>query len=94
MVNILRRLDGDASLLLVLPGVSGSGLASLGGGNDTSLSHQGVSQGGLAVIHVGDHGHVPDVGLLVHTFSHLVHSKVHLEKEKIKNRVKVMPEGK
>ena len=33
------RLDGDASLLFILSGISGSGLASLGGGNDTSFSH-------------------------------------------------------
>merc|ERR1712119_47538 len=67
------RLDGDTSLLFILPGVSGSGLASLGGGNDTSLGYQGVGQGGLAVVHVGDHGHVPDIGFFVRTFSHLVH---------------------
>ena len=30
-------LDGDASVLLVLPSVSGPGLSSLGGGDDTSL---------------------------------------------------------
>merc|ERR1719429_566336 len=70
-------LDGDTSLLLILPGVSGSRLSCLGGGDDTSLGHQGVSQGGLAVVHVGDHGHVPDVPLLVHTFSHLIYCKVH-----------------
>ena len=38
-----------------------------------------VGQGGLAVVHVGNHGHVPAVGLLVHAFFHPVHSKVHLE---------------
>merc|ERR1719320_2227196 len=37
----------------------------------------GVGQGGLAVVHVRDDGHVPDVGLLVHTFSHLVYCEVH-----------------
>ena len=63
----LRGLDGDTSLLLVLPGVSGPGLSGLGGGDDTSLGHQRVCQGGLAVVHVGNHGHVPDVPLLVHT---------------------------
>merc|ERR1719328_979774 len=79
-------LDGDASLLLVLPGVSGSGLSSLGGSNDTSLGYQGVCQGRLAVVHVGDHGHVPDVPLLVHTCSHLVYCEVHhLELQKIRS---------
>ena len=78
----LRGLDGDASLLLVLPGVGGPALSGLGGGDDTGLGHQGVGQGGLAVIHVGDHGHVPDVPLLVHAFSHLVYCEVHLKVER------------
>lgn len=30
------------------------------------------------MIHVGDHGHVPDVGLLVHDGPDLIHSEVHL----------------
>ena len=72
-IQTLRGLDGDAPLLLVLPGVRGPGLPGLGGGNDTSLGHQGVRQGGLAVVHVGNHGHVPDVSLLVHTYSDLVY---------------------
>ena len=80
----LRGLDGDASLLLVLPGIGGPALSGLGGGDNTGLGHQGVGQGGLAVIHVGDHGHVPDVPLLVHTLSHLVYREVHLNKVKIK----------
>ena len=74
----LRGLDGDTSLLFVLPGVSGPGLSGLGGGDDTSLGHQRVCQGGLAVVHVGNHGHVSDVPLLVHAFSHLVYCEVHL----------------
>ena len=80
----LRRLDGDTSLLLILPGVRGSGLSGLGGGDDAGLSHQGVGQGGLAVVHVGNHGHVPDVPLLVHTLSHLVYREVHLQRHKHK----------
>ncbi len=69
----LRGLDGDTSLLLILPCVGGPGLASLGSGDNSRLRHQGVREGGLAVIHVGDHGHVPDVFLLVHAYSHLVY---------------------
>ena len=33
---------------------------------------QGVVEGGLAVVDVRDDGHVPDVLLLDHAFSHLV----------------------
>ena len=76
----LRGLDGDTSLLLILSCISGAGLASLGGSDDASLGHQGVGQGGLAVVHVGNHGHVPDVPLLVHTLSHLVYREVHLQR--------------
>ena len=74
----LRWLDGDTSFLFILSGISGSALSCLGSGDDTGLSHQGVGQGGLAVVHVGNHGHVSDVPLLVHAFSHLVYCEVHL----------------
>ena len=37
-----------------------------------------ISQGGFAVIDVGNHGHVPDVKLVVHDGSHLLGGKVHL----------------
>ena len=87
----LRGLDGDASLLLVLPGVGGPALSGLGGGDDTGLGHQGVGQGGLAVVHVGNHGHVPDVPLLVHTLSHLVYREVHLDKVKIRTWKREIP---
>ena len=73
-----RGLDGDAPLLLVLSGVGGAGLPGLGGGDDPGLGHQRVGQGGFAMVHVGDHGHIPDVVLLVHAFSHLVYRKIHL----------------
>ena len=46
---------------------------------DNHLGDQGVGEGRLAVVHVGDHGHVPDILLLVHTCPHLVDSEVHLE---------------
>ena len=35
--DILRGLDGDAAVLLVLPGVGGPGLPGLGGGDDAGL---------------------------------------------------------
>ena len=47
-------------------------------GRGVHLGDQRVCEGGLAVVHVGNHGHVPDVLLLVHTFSHLVSCEVHL----------------
>ena len=37
-----------------------------------------ISQGGFAVIDVSNHGHVPDVELVVHDGSHLLGGKVHL----------------
>lgn len=37
-----------------------------------------VCQGGFAVIDVGNHGHVPDVELVVHDGTHLLGGKVHL----------------
>ena len=44
---------------------------------DVHLCHQGVREGGLAMVHMGDHRHVPDVLLLVHALPHLVHREVH-----------------
>merc|ERR1711936_59900 len=65
-------LDGDATVLLILPGVGGPGLASFRSCDDTSLGDEGIGEGGLAVVDVRNHGHVPDVLLLVHAFPHLV----------------------
>ena len=75
----LRGFDGDASLLLVLPGVGGPGLTSLGSGNDTGLGQKGIGQSGLAVVHVGNHGHVADVVPLVHDATDLVDGEINLE---------------
>ena len=47
--------------------------------NDTNLGDKRVGESGLAVVDVGDHGHVPDVLLFVHAFSHLVGCEVDLE---------------
>lgn len=74
----LRRLDGNATLLLILAGVGETSLTGLGTGNNTSLGDQGVSQGGLAVIHVSDDGHVADVTLLVHQATDFVDGEVDL----------------
>lgn len=73
-------LDGDAPVLLVLASVREAGLASVLGGDDTCLGHQGVGQRGLAVVHVRDHGHVPDVVLLVHDLPKLVRREVNLSR--------------
>ena len=81
-----RGLDGDAPLLLVLPGVGGAGLAGLGGGDDTGLGQERVGQGGLAVIDVGDDGHVPDVVLPVHDGPDLGDGEIHLGEGNIEMR--------
>lgn len=65
-------LDGNTTLLLVGTSICGSGVTSLGGGNDTSFGQQGVGQGRLAVIDVGNDGHVTDIGGLVHQLPDLV----------------------
>lgn len=74
-----RGFDGDAPFLLVLAGVGEPGLPGACRGDDAGLAHQGIRQRGFAVVHVGDHGHVPDVGLFVHDGPYLVYCEVHLE---------------
>lgn len=76
----LRRLDGDASVLLILASIGETSLAGAGSGDDTGLRHQRVRQRRLAVIDVSDDGHVADVPLLVHHPSDLVYGKIHLRK--------------
>jgi len=78
VAGLLRRLDGDAALLLILAGVGETGLTGLGSGNDTSLGHERIGQGGLAVVNVGNHGHVADVPLLVHEATDFVDGEVDL----------------
>lgn len=68
-------LDGDTTLLLVGTGIRGTSITSLGGGDDTSLGQQRVGQGRLAVIDVGNDGHVTDIGGLVHEPTDLVDSE-------------------
>lgn len=79
MARYSRGLDGDASVLLVLAGVGEASLPRAGAGDDTGLGHQGVRQSRLAVVDVGDDGHVPDVLLLVHHPTDLVHGEIHLQ---------------
>ena len=74
----LRRLDGDASFLLVLPGVSEPGFPSSAASNDARLTDQRVRQCRLPVIHMSNDGHVADVGPLVHDSTDLWHRKVTL----------------
>ena len=79
MKNYSRRLDGDTTFLFVLSSIRETGLSSLGTSDDTGFGHEGIGQGGLAVIDVGNHGHVPDVLLLVHESTNLVDREVHLK---------------
>ncbi|KAI6769124.1 hypothetical protein HG531_010228 [Fusarium graminearum] len=65
-------LDSDTTLLFVGTSIGGSGITSLGGGNDTGLGEKRVGQGRLAVIDVGNNGHVTDIGRLVHKLPNLV----------------------
>ncbi|KAI6748621.1 hypothetical protein HG530_015394 [Fusarium avenaceum] len=65
-------LDGDTTLLFVGTRIGGSGISSLGSGNDTSLGEKRVGQGRLAVVDVGNNGHVTDIGRLVHKLTDLV----------------------
>ena len=76
-----RGLDGDATLLFVLPGVRDPRLSGLGRGDDAGLGDERVRQGGLSVINVRDDGHVADVVLLVHDRPDLVDREVHLRPE-------------
>jgi len=69
-------LDGDASFLFVLSGVSESGLTGLAASDDTSFTDKRVSKGRLAVIDVSDDGHVSDVLLLVHDLTDLIYRKI------------------
>ena len=51
---------------LNIPGVGETHLTGLGTGNDTSLGHERVGKGRLAVVDVGNNRHVTDVGGAVH----------------------------
>ncbi len=74
----LRWLNGDAPLLFIFSGVSKSGLSCTCRSNNTGFAHQGISESRFAMVHMGDHRHVPDVGLFVHDLPNLVYREVHL----------------
>lgn len=78
-------LDGNTTLLLVCTSICCSGFTSLCGGNDTSLGQQGVGQGRLAVIDVGNDGHVSDIGGLVHQRPDLVDCEAIMVKATVSN---------
>ena len=69
-------LDGDTTFLLVFSSISSSGISSLIGRDDTSLSDKRVCQGTLTVVDVSNDGHVPDLVSLVLTLSELVNGEV------------------
>ena len=74
-----RGLNGDSPLLFISSRISGSLPTGLGTGDDPSLTQQGVSQSGLAVVHVGDHRHVTDVMPLAHNGVEFVDTAHHLQ---------------
>lgn len=71
-------LDGDTTLLLVGTSIGCSCITRLCGGNDTGFGKKRVGQGRLAVIDVGNDGHVTDIGGLVHKGPNLVDGEAKL----------------
>ena len=47
----------------------------------THLGDERIGEGRLAMVDVGNHGHVPYVLLLVHAFPHLVCCEVNLQRD-------------
>eukprot|EP00754_Rhynchopus_humris_P009966 Rhum_TRINITY_DN14106_c0_g1::Rhum_TRINITY_DN14106_c0_g1_i1::g.69326::m.69326 len=72
-----RRLDRDATLLLVRTRVRQTRVTGLRHGDDTGGGHKRVRQRGLAVVNVGNHGHVTDLVGEVHDLTDLVNGEVH-----------------
>ena len=70
------RLDGNATFLFVLTGISGAGIASRFAGNDTGFSNKRVREGGLSMVDVSDDGHVSDLISLVHDLTDLLNGEV------------------
>lgn len=73
------RLDGNTTLLLVGTGIGRTSITRLCGRDDTSLGEKGVGQGRLAVIDVGNDGHVTDIGRLVHQLTDLIDGEAILQ---------------
>ena len=72
------RLDGNATLLLISTGIRETGVTGSLLGDDTSLRHQSIGKGGLAVIDVGDHRKVTDVVSHIHHMTDLIDGEVDL----------------
>mmetsp|Transcript_25409 Transcript_25409/g.43424 ORF Transcript_25409/g.43424 Transcript_25409/m.43424 type:complete len:875 (-) Transcript_25409:33-2657(-) len=70
------RLDGNATVLLVLAGIGQAGVAGRRRGNDTGRRDQRVGEGRLAVIDVRNDGHVTDVRRLALNSLELVHREI------------------
>ena len=71
-------LDGDTTLGLIGTGVGVTGTAGGLGGDNTGLLDEGIGEGSLAVIDVGNDGHRTDVVLEVHDGPHLLDGEVNL----------------
>jgi hypothetical protein len=71
------RLDGNGAFLLVFTGIHDTSITSGSHGYNTGSSDQGIGQGRLSVIDVGNDGHVTDVLGAIHNFSELINSEVH-----------------
>lgn len=93
-----RGFDGNAAVLLIFTGVRESGFTRPSAGDDTGFGHERVRQRRLAVVDVGNNGHIPDVLLLVHHPADLVHGEIHLEAQTIGStsrprRTQMLPNG-
>ncbi|VUC22096.1 unnamed protein product [Clonostachys rosea] len=86
-------LDGNTTLLLIGTSIGGTSLTGLGGGDNTGLGQQGVGQGRLAVVDVGNDGHVSDIGGLVHEGPDLVDRKAIMVKQYVSKLCFFLPEG-
>ena len=75
----LRWLNCNTSFLFVFSCVRSSGFTSFSTSNDTGFRQQRIRQSGLAMIDMGNHGHVPNVMFSVHDTTDLGYCKVHLE---------------
>mmetsp|Transcript_42646 Transcript_42646/g.56307 ORF Transcript_42646/g.56307 Transcript_42646/m.56307 type:complete len:802 (-) Transcript_42646:104-2509(-) len=69
-------LDGNTTLLLVITSVSEAGIASILASDDTGFCDEGVGQGRLAVVDVGNDRHVTDGIRFVHDLTDLIDSEV------------------
>jgi hypothetical protein len=86
-------LDGDTTLLLIGTSIGGTSLTSLGGGDNTGLGQQGVGQSRLAVVDVGNDGHVSDIGGLVHEGPDLVDREAIMVKQYVSKLCFFLSEG-